>query len=155
MAGPREQCGRTEPGLELERSHATRLGQRAGVGVGQRDDVAEYLVQWDGVALAFLTRWSRGELLQLAARVAAQGERRCGRQRQQVGRGVSWCFRSVPRLVLVDAAQRVAELVDDHRSLGISPAPKQPATPQVPVLPSGSPASAAAKNGEPAARVVT
>ena len=44
MAGPREQCGRTEPGLELERGHAVRLGQRAGVGVGQRDDVAEDLV---------------------------------------------------------------------------------------------------------------
>src|SRR5437870_2668674 len=66
MAGPREQCGRTERGLELERSHAARLGQRAGVGVGQRDDVAEDLVEWDGIALAFLTRWSRGELLQLA-----------------------------------------------------------------------------------------
>jgi hypothetical protein len=59
-------------GLDVEcavtraRARAARLGQRAGVGVGQRDDFAEYLVQRDRVALAFLARRSRGELLQLA-----------------------------------------------------------------------------------------
>src|SRR5437879_3821149 len=65
MAGPHEQRGRTEPGLELERSHAARLGQCAGVGVGQRDDVAEDLVQRTRRALAFLAGGHTGKLLQL------------------------------------------------------------------------------------------
>src|SRR5712692_1618584 len=52
--------------LVLERGHTIRLDERLGVGVGERNDVAEDVVQRARRALAFLGRGHAGKLLELA-----------------------------------------------------------------------------------------
>src|SRR5438067_805044 len=51
---------------ELERGHAVRLECGARLGLGQRDDVAEHLVDGFRIPLASARRWRRGESFELA-----------------------------------------------------------------------------------------
>src|SRR5581483_9635817 len=60
-SGPRSLV---RPGLQLERAHAMRLGEGAGVGIAKSNDVAEHLVDRAGVPRA-LPRRTAGQVLQL------------------------------------------------------------------------------------------